>query len=120
MNYEMLRNRYKKHIVAVARLNKLEDKAKAGALSPDRLAACNNEIARLSAKNKCDEELFTSLEKIRDPAWLKLGRELDAALKEYSDDSHDPISMGQMFKKFFGTMSILILGTWMIDSWRKK
>lgn len=120
MQYEALRKKYKNHAVSCARLLRLTKRAASGELSPDRLMLCNLAISSISSDIDRDESLFNQLEKAGDPAWRKMSRELDAALAESTDPNHNPIGMGQMVKKFVGTMSLLILGTWMIDGLRKK
>ena len=120
MNYKELRKKFKDHSMAVGRYYRLKEKAATGRLSQERQAACDAEIARLSADIDSDEVLFNQLEAAKNPAWRKLSRELDTAMAELADPKHDPLSVGPMFKKFIGTMSLLIVGTWIIDGLRKK
>jgi hypothetical protein len=120
MEYEKLRSMYKVHLCSLVRLRELEDKAKSGKLSPERLRDCNYTITSLISKTDSEIEFFTRLEMANDPAWRKMSRELDTTLEEYSDPNHKPLSIIQMGSKFIKTLSLLIVGTWMIDSWRRK
>jgi hypothetical protein len=120
MKYEQLRKMYKNHVASVVRLRRLEAKAESGKLPPERLTDCKREIKRLSSETDSEIEFFTGLDRAKDPAWRKMSRELDTALEEYSDPNHKPLSIIQMGGKFVKTLSLLIIGTWMIDSWRRK
>lgn len=120
MDYEELRKLYQAHQKALARLGRLMARAKSGKLSPGRLVACEQEIARLAAETDHNTALFDQLGASKDPAWMKMCRELDIALDEHADTSHNPISMRRMVGEFIGTMAMLIVGMWAIDSWRKK
>ncbi|MFA5767245.1 MAG: hypothetical protein WC919_04950 [Candidatus Paceibacterota bacterium] len=119
MRYEELRRRYIRCQETATRLGDLKEKAASGNLSAARLADCRQEISRLDAELAENEKLFTHLHEIDDPAWRKLSRELDAALKEYQS-ADDPLSLRRIAKKFISTMSVLILGTWIIDGLRRR
>jgi len=116
MEYEELRKKYQSCQKSAARMGDLQGRADNGGLSPERLVACRQEIARLTEELGAYEHLFALLEDAGDPAWLKLSRELDAALNEYQE----PANLRKMAKDFIGTISILILGTWIVDGLRKK
>jgi hypothetical protein len=119
MRYEELRRRYIQCQKNATRVGDLKEKAANGKLSAPRLADCRQEIDRLGAELAEDEKLFTHLHEAGDPAWQKLSGELDTALKEYQS-TDDPLSLRQITKKFIGTMSVLILGTWIIDGLRRR
>ena len=119
MRYEELRRRYIRCQETATRLGDLQEKAKSGKLSSGRLSECHQEIGQLRSKLAEDEKLFTYLHETDDPAWRKLSRELDAALNEYQS-TDDPLSLRRIAKKFIGTMSALILGTWIIDGLRRR
>jgi hypothetical protein len=119
MKYEELRSQYKEHLAIVAKMGRLKTRAQSGGLSPERLAACKEEIARLSAIASHNQEFFTHLEKTKDPIWRKMSGELNTALEEYKNNKHDQMSIFQMVKKLIGVVAILILGTQLIDSWRR-
>jgi len=119
MKYEELRQRYIQCQKIATRLGDLQEKANSGKLSPVRLSECQQEISRLQVKLAKDEKFFTHLHEVDDPAWRKLSRELDTALKEYQS-TDDPLSIRHIAKKFIGTMSALILGTWIIDGLRRR
>jgi hypothetical protein len=119
MGYEELRKKYQEHISTVIRLKKLNGRAKSGELLPDRLLLCNKEIARLGAETKQGDAFFTHLEEINDPNWRKITRELNTTLEGYvHPDAKVDVLHGIM--KGIGIISTLIIGTWAIDSWRKK
>jgi hypothetical protein len=120
MKYEQLRKMYKSHVASIVRLGRLEAKAKSGKLSPERLIDCQHEIVRLSAETDREIEFFTGLDRAKDPVWRKMSRELDTALEEHSNPNYHPLSIIQMGGKFIKTLSALIIGTWMIDSWRRR
>jgi len=119
MKYEELRRRYIQHHKIATRLGDLQEKAESGRLSPNRLSECRQEIDRLRVRLVEDEKLFTHLHEKGDPAWRKLSRELDAALGEYQS-TDNPLSIRSAAKKFIGAMSVLILGTWIIDGLRRR
>jgi hypothetical protein len=120
MRYEVLRKKYQECHKTIARIADLKDKANSGKLSPERLTACRQEIMRLTAEVADHERLFANLLNTNDPAWRKLSRELDTALNEYQAPVVNSMSLRRMAKSFIGTISLLILGTWIIDGLRKK
>ena len=121
MGYEELRKQYIEYLSMGARLGRLKRRAKAGGLSPDRLAACKQEIDRLDKESSRLSAEFQALEDAGDPAWTKLSRELDFAMTEYTKHGdEEPVGFLSQAKRVVGAVSLLILGTWMIDSWRRK
>lgn len=117
MKYEQLRQRYIDYTSVTARRNDLKSRINSGELPSFRLAACESEIARLSKEIDGYEVFFTHLEKIGDPAWIKITKELDI---EFENDSRTSVSFWQIVKKLIGTVSMLIVGMWAIDRLRRK
>lgn len=119
MEYEELRKKYKENAVLALRRRRLESRVENGGLSLDRLLACQQEIIRLDKEVKSNNAFFINLGNIGDPAWLKIERELDMTMEEFANP-HEHRSVFQIVRKVLGTVSMLIIGTWIIDSLRKK
>ena len=121
MKYEVLRKQFKEYLAICVRRSRLMAKAEDGKLTPERLVACNQEIDRLTQECKRRGAIFKKLEDDGDPAWGKLTRELNLAVKEFTEAQINPHpTMLQKAKKVVGMVSLLIVGTWAIDSWRKR
>lgn len=98
MNYELLRHKFIEHIklcitLADRKINK-------------------KEIRSTKRRIALGKKLFTHLNSIKDPAWIKLSRELDLAARESSGYKFNAVST---FKNVFGTISMLLIGTWAIN-----
>lgn len=117
MKYKQLRQRYIDYLSVTTECRDLKSRVRNGELSSARLTACESEIARLSKEIDDYEAFFTHLEKIGDPVWIKMAKELDM---EFENDNPSPISFWQIMKKFIGTVSMLIIGMWVIDRLRRK
>ena len=128
MNYEELRRKFERHIGMARRRRRLMKQTESGELSPGEIAACDQEIAELGRKGSQFAAEFDKLQNAGDFAALKLQRELEADpsiskqielwVRDEIDAEEKPISLLQKARSFVGTISLLILGTQMIDHWR--
>ena len=120
MRYKDLRLLYEEYLKINRRRFRLVREVKRGRLPRGELAAYEQEIVKLKHRASIIEEKLKQLEREGDPAFAKLMREVKAAMRDAENDNGESASFFQKIRKFVGTVSILILGTWMIDSWRRK
>jgi hypothetical protein len=120
MRYEELRRLYEEYLKINRRRHRLGRELRRGKVPPGDLAAYEQEVFNLKHRASTIEERLKQLEREGDPAFAKLMREVKAAMRDAENDNGDWVSFFQKIRRFVGTVSILILGTWMIDSWRRK
>jgi hypothetical protein len=121
MGYEELREQFIRQQKDIVQRGRLLSLIEGGTLSSQRTKACREEVAHLVEIINARDELFNHLEATRNPVWIKMTNELDVALDEYGKvDTNSLLSIGQMLRKFCRVMSALIVGTWALDSLRKR
>lgn len=120
MRYEELRGLYDEYLSFNRRRFRLVRELNRGGLPAGKVAAYEQEALGLKHRDSVIEEKLNQLEREGDRAFAKLMREVKAAMRDAENDNGESVSMLQWIRGFVGTVSMLILGTWMIDSWRKK
>jgi len=128
MNYEESRKRFERHIGMARHRRRLIKQTNSGELSPSESAACDQEIAELSRKGSQFIAEFDKLQEAGDFAALKLAREIEADplfseriqlwVRDEFEAEEKPTTLFQKIRSFAGTISLLILGTQMVDHWR--
>ena len=121
MLYEELRRQFEEHVQLAQKRRRLIRKADSGKLSPGELADCDQKISELTRKCSQFKAMLARLTKEDDQSLAKLNREFQASMDDRAaQGNEEPTSTLQKARSFIGTMSLLVLGTWMIDSWRRK
>ena len=121
MRYEELRQYVEEHMKLARRRMRLIQEAESGRLSPGELADYGKEIAVLGRKCSKFKAELTRLRQTGDFAMSKLEREFDAAIDERNaKGNRRPTTTFQKIRTYIGSMSLLILGTQMINSWQRR
>jgi hypothetical protein len=120
MRYEQLRRLYEEYLKLNRRRFRSAREIKRGRLPAGELARYEQECVNLKQRSAVIAGQLKELERKGDPAFAKLMREVYAAMRDAENDNGESTGFLQKIRGLVGTVSLLILGTWMIDAWRRK
>lgn len=119
MRYEDLRRQIEENFKLARRRGRLIRATENGKLSPGEAAAHDQKIAELT---RMGSQFLAKLEKLKETDGFiveKINREIAAAIYDHNISSGiQPTSLFQKIRTFIGTVSLVMLGTQMVDHWR--